>query len=179
MDGRLYHHSFSGIFIECFGFQNAIPYFRLNRMSRSRKVLWSSGISRIDPDQLPYYVESGLDLHCFWSDLSVRIQRVNSNHSTVSNYLCSSHPSSIVLKIDFRKLFSFSTCVGVDNLSLQLLQMHFIKVTGWSSAIFHGLLSTVLALTKILVQAKHTISTQAKHTINVKDDWRLTAVNLQ
>ena len=28
-------------------FSNAFAYFRLNRMSRSRKVLWSSGISRM------------------------------------------------------------------------------------------------------------------------------------
>ena len=39
MDGRLYH-CFCVILIDCIG-------FRLNRMSRSRKVLWSSGISRM------------------------------------------------------------------------------------------------------------------------------------
>ena len=30
-----------------FWISNAIPYFRLNRMSRSRKALWSSRLSRI------------------------------------------------------------------------------------------------------------------------------------
>ena len=47
MDGRLYS-CFCVILIDCIGFSNAFAYFRLNRMSRSRKVLWSSGISRID-----------------------------------------------------------------------------------------------------------------------------------
>ena len=30
-----------------FWISSAIPYFRLNRMSRLRKALWSSGISRV------------------------------------------------------------------------------------------------------------------------------------
>ena len=33
---------------QMFWISNAIPYFGLNRKSRSRKVLWSPGISRID-----------------------------------------------------------------------------------------------------------------------------------
>ena len=45
MDGRLYHW-FCVILIG-YWFSNAFVYFRLNRMSRSRKGLWSSGISRM------------------------------------------------------------------------------------------------------------------------------------
>ena len=46
MDGHLYH-CFCVILIDCIGFLHAFAYFRLNRMSRSRKGLWSSGISRM------------------------------------------------------------------------------------------------------------------------------------
>ena len=46
MDGHLYHY-FCVILIDCIGFVLAFAYFRLNRMSRSRKGLWSSGISRL------------------------------------------------------------------------------------------------------------------------------------
>ena len=48
MDGRLYH-CFCVILIDCsIGFLMRLPTFGSKRMSRLRKGLWSSGISRME-----------------------------------------------------------------------------------------------------------------------------------
>ena len=51
-----------------FWISNAIPDFRLNRMSRSRKVLWASGISQITKTHLSKYIENFTSKNWTFSD---------------------------------------------------------------------------------------------------------------